>query len=297
MIKSFIQLSFILILSGCWNSPHDPTPGQIISHEKLKSGHKICIIGDSGKNNSHQKIVAKNLLQEECHQIRHTGDVIYNDGLDSAQDPEFFNRFYQYYSPLIDQSIPFFITLGNHDYKKNPSAWLQIAQDYSEIKFPSLYYMDIYDDVCFISFDTNSNYINQYKWTKKIKNLYRHQCKVFFGFGHHPLYSSGKHGNAKLQFKRFLKTTIESHLDAYFAGHDHHLEDYGKIKGTHYMISGSAGEYRYIKSPPRRWAEAKLGYIILVLNYDQNMHPQFDYSFFIIDEKTGQKQLQHTGRI
>lgn len=284
----------ILGLSSCYKIPNDPNPGQIIQHQKLKEGHKVCIIGDSGKHSKGQRLVANALKKEGCNQVRHTGDVIYSDGIKNPDDPEFKKRFLDYYQPIMNDNIPFYMSMGNHDYRLNPAAWLELNNRYEMIKFPSMYYMDIYDDICFVTLDTNSQFTKQYKWVKKIKKTYDQNCKLQLAFAHHPLYSSGKHGDAILQFKLFLKKTIEGRFDAYFAGHEHNQEDYGVKKGTHYFVSGGAGEYRYIKTTPPVWAQAKLGYMIFTVHYS-NDQPFLKYKFYSIDEETGAKKVEHTG--
>ncbi len=289
-----ILIPILLILTSCYKIPNDPNPGKIISHDKLKEGHKVCVIGDSGKHSPGQKLVANALKDEGCNEVRHTGDIIYGDGIDNADDPEFIKRFYNYYAPTMDQNIPFYMSVGNHDYKKNPAAWLELDKRYEMIKFPSMYYMDVYQNICVITLDTNSQYTKQYKWVKKIKNDYKDKCKLFLAFAHHPLYSSGSHGDAIILVRKFLKSTVEGKMDAYFAGHEHNQEDYGLKNNTHYFVSGGAGEYRTIDTTPPVWAQAKLGYMTYTVHYT-NDNPFLKYNFYSIADKTGEKKLEHSG--
>jgi predicted phosphodiesterase len=294
MKKIMLVTALIFITSACYKIPNDPNPGKIIKHEKLSEGHKVCVIGDSGKKSKGQRLVADALMKEGCNQVRHTGDIIYPSGIKNPEDPEFMERFYNYYSPIMDAGVPFYMTMGNHDYKLNPAAWLELNNRYEMIKFPSMYYMDIYEDICFVSLDTNSQFTKQYKWVNKIRKENQEKCKLTLAFAHHPLYSSGKHGDAILQFKLFLKKTIEGKFDAYFAGHEHNQEDYGVKKGTHYFVSGGAGEYRYIKTTPPVWAQAKLGYMVFTVHYTNNQ-PFLKYIFYSISDTTGEKRIEHTG--
>jgi predicted phosphodiesterase len=286
-----------LLLTSCFNAPDDPNPGQVTAHEKLTENYKVCVIGDSGKKSKGQRLVADVLKEEGCSQVRHTGDIIYSSGLNNADAPEFNNRFYDYYKPLLDDDIKFYMSMGNHDYKKKPEAWLELAKRHKSIIFPSMYYMDIYDDICFVTIDTNSRFFEQNSWRKDLKKNYGDTCKLTMAFGHHPLYSSGKHGNAILQFKVFLKSMIAGKVDAYFAGHEHNQEDGGKRKGTHYFVSGGAGEYRYIKYTPPVWAQAKLGYQTFTIHYDSNGQPFIKYFFYSVADDTGIKKLERSGEM
>lgn len=291
-----LLISTSFLMTSCFNIPDDPNPGLIINHAALPDGHKVCVIGDSGKKSSGQALVAKALLEENCDQIRHTGDIIYPDGIKSADDPEFKSRFYDYYKPIMDKGVPFYMSVGNHDYKLEPEAWLEIAKKYETIKMPSMYYMDIYEDICFITFDTNSRYVEQKNWMDRIQKDYTSKCSFTLAFGHHPRYSSGKHGNAFLFVKKFLNAAVKGRVDTYIAGHEHNQEDYGMKDGTQWFVSGGAGEFRYIKGKPPVWAQAKLGYMIFTLHRDEKS-PYMKYYFYRVHEETGVKTLEHYGAL
>ncbi len=293
LILLFLTLSSL----SCNNlNPHDPNPGSIEISERLSAGTKICVIGDSGKASTGQALVAEALKNEACDQVRHTGDIIYPNGLDSIDDPEFDKRFYSYYKDIMDAGVPFFMAQGNHDYKKNPSVWLDLAKKFEMIKAPSLYYANIYGDLCFVTIDTNSKFKSQDKWIRNFKSENSKRCNLTVAFGHHPRYSSGKHGNAQYFVKLFLKYSIVGKFDGYIAGHEHNQEDYGIKKGTHHLISGGAGEFRFMKKESPVWAEAKLGYLILTVDYE-NDHPTLPYEFVRIDENTGDRSIVHTGKL
>ena len=57
----------------------------------------------------------------------HTGDIIYPSGLNSAEDPNFSKNFLEPFKEIFNKKISFFLTLGNHDHKKEPKAFLEIA--------------------------------------------------------------------------------------------------------------------------------------------------------------------------
>lgn len=166
------------------------------------------------------------------------------------------------------------MSLGNHDYKEEPSAWLDIAKENSTIKFPYFYYIDIYKDICFITLDTNAYFLSQILWLKEFYQKEGKNCRSSIFIGHHPLYSSGSHGNAYLGVKIFLNLILSNKAHYYIAGHDHNLEDYGMKDGIRFLISGAAGEIRPLKDKPRHWAVSKPGYLKLWFE-DQKVQTKF----------------------
>lgn len=285
------------LISSCFKGPVDPNPGTETKYPKLVEGHKVCVIGDSGKGHAGQDIVAKALKAEGCDSVRHTGDIIYNDGLKNRNDPEFEKKFYKQYGSMIEAGIPFYMSVGNHDYKLKPETWIELAKEYEAIKLPSMYYFDIYDNICFITIDTNSRFIEQNSWFKSLKKKYKKQCKLTLAFGHHPRYSAGKHGDAIYLFKLFLDTIIDGKVDAYFAGHDHNLEDVGTLKGTHYFVSGSAAEIRPLRRKIRNWALAKIGYMTFTIHYSSENNPYLKYYFYSVNKRTAKTTLERQGQL
>ncbi len=294
--NKYFLILFLLLLS-CTIIPDDPSPGVIEIHPKLQDGFKICVIGDSGKGGSEQKQVAAALVKANCQQVRHLGDIIYNSGLDSTDDPLFKERFYNYYQELFKQNIEFYMALGNHDYRGNPSAWLHIAKIFPNIKFPSMYYATIYEDICFITLDTNSRYMLQQQWFKKLQQEFSSQCKLVITLGHHPLYSSGLHGNASMLRRIFLEKVTQGKVDAYLAGHEHNQEDCGQYDKTHYFVSGSAGASRSLRNKPPVWGSKNSGFMTLTIHYDENKHPYFNYQFYEVESHGPAVNLIHSGTV
>ena len=104
----------------------------------------FCFVGDTGHVNEVQKDVAEALADSGCNAIWHTGDIIYPDGISSDKDPRFITNFLQPFEKAFDKEIPFFLTLGNHDYKKEPRSYIEIAESNSLIVYPSNYYLKNY---------------------------------------------------------------------------------------------------------------------------------------------------------
>lgn len=295
-LKGVIILMIIFVLGSYGNNQYETDSEIITMHDKLAMGYKICIVGDTGMASLGQRIVADALNEEGCNQVRHTGDMIYPSGLKSSRDHKLKTKFFDYYGELIDKKIPFYITTGNHDYKKNPRVWLDLAKEFEGIKFPGMYSMIIHHDICLITIDTNSHFIQQYYWQKKVRNKFRKKCKLTLAFGHHPRYSSGHHGDATYAIKLFLDLVVSGKVDGYFAGHDHNLEDAGIKNGTHYFISGAGAKLRSIKDDSEIWAKSELGYQTLIIRYENEV-PYIEFYFYGINKKSRIKTLLHSGKM
>ena len=207
----------------------------------------FCFVGDTGHVNEVQKDVAEALADSGCNAIWHTGDIIYPDGISSDKDPRFITNFLQPFEKAFDKEIPFFLTLGNHDYKKEPKSYLKIAKNNSLIVYPNNYYVKSYGRICIFALDTtifDKLYLfykrkEQTSWLREIKEEMYSDCNLSIAVAHHPLFSSGDRKKATPQLSRFLETSIFGNFDLYIAGHNHVLADEGERRGTRQLISGT----------------------------------------------------------
>ena len=207
----------------------------------------FCFVGDTGHVNEIQKDVADALADSECNAIWHTGDIIYPDGISSKDDPRFITNFLQPFNKVFNKEIPFFLTLGNHDYKKEPKSYLEIAKNNSLIVYPNNYYSNRYGKLCIFSLDTtifDKLYLfykrrEQKSWLGRIKEDMASSCELSIAVAHHPLFSSGDRKKATPQLSRFLEADIFGTFDLYIAGHNHVLADEGERRGTRQLISGT----------------------------------------------------------
>jgi predicted MPP superfamily phosphohydrolase len=149
-MKLFIQLILVLSINII------SADGHLESAEKTKLEDLVfCFVGDTGESTDTQSLVAKSLAQSDCSLIWHTGDIIYPSGIEDANDPEFDNKFLTPFKEILDKGIPFYLTLGNHDYKKNPSGYIEIANKNPLINYPNNFYVEEFGPVCFFALDTS----------------------------------------------------------------------------------------------------------------------------------------------
>ncbi|MZR62596.1 metallophosphoesterase [Alcanivorax sp. DP30] len=230
------------ILAWWWHTPAGPW----LVHQQPLAGQRICVIGDAGWGNPPALAVGKALVQLECDQIRYLGDLVYPDGISGPDDPLIEERFLPPLRPALAAGIPVYLVLGNHDWKQDGEAWLKVARRHPLIHLPHFYYFETWPDACAFSLETTwfekwYHLHRQGNWLDNSRELARqHQCQLSLGFAHHPMFSTGSHGNAHEMINLGLKNKLVGSLDLIVGGHDHILSDEGEYRGTRQLISGSA---------------------------------------------------------
>ena len=111
-----------------------PVSKSILSEENI-----YCFVGDAGEVNPTQKMVVKALANSDCSMVWHLGDIT-QLGVQSLDDPELQESFLTPFKPFLETEIPFYLAVGNHDYKGDPSVYLQVAKNYPSINHPSNFY-------------------------------------------------------------------------------------------------------------------------------------------------------------
>lgn len=277
-MKLAVLLVILLSFSSC---NYETRKVEILQYDAHEIGDKTCIIGDMGTGKTKQKKVAKLLNSEGCDRVRVTGDVIYPDGLKDQFDPLFQKNFYKRYGDMLEDGIPFFLTMGNHDHYGNPNAWLGLNDQYENIVFPNFWYAERHGDICYINIDTNINYLPEHRaWMSETLSNFEETCNLIISIAHHPFRSSGKHGDANIFNKQYFKKYIIGRVDAHFAGHDHHLSYEGEEDGTQMYITGAGGKLRDVKPLNfPRFSASRLGYAVLTYEYDK-----FKVEFVSLDQ-------------
>lgn len=236
---------FIAVATGAWlvqgNATSKPQDGKLACPIGVVCTHsyRFVAFGDWGAGTSFQKDVAGQMIalyKKAPYDVALTlGDNIYEDG-----DIKKFGkaRFTDMYQPLIAGGVHFLASLGNHDYKGGYQA--------EQVKFfnmPGYYYSVRKGDIEFFALDTNKFAKSevQQQWLKKALADSKAPWKIVFG--HHPIYSSGEHGNNR-DLKRTLEPIlIKNKADIYLAGHDHDYERFAAFNGVYHIVSGGAGAY------------------------------------------------------
>jgi tartrate-resistant acid phosphatase type 5 len=224
----------------------------------------ILAVGDTGKGIPGQYEVGK-ALAEKCKQIDCKfsfllGDNIYDVGISSPQDPQMIEKFEL---PYADMPVPFYVTLGNHDYGSLAKDWekadfeIEYSKHNPNFILPSYYYTFEKEDTLFIVLDTSRLFHNKdtQQQVDFVHNaLAKNTKKWVVVVGHHPYISNGTHGNAGRYdgvpfppysgsvIKSFIEKNLCGKIDIYLGGHDHNLQTLaatGVCADTLFVVSGT----------------------------------------------------------
>lgn len=258
--------------------------------QTLSDKHHISFIaiGDQGEGGRSQRHVAR-LMNEKAAEdsvkfVITLGDNFYQRGVTSASDKQWSDKFEAMYD-LPYLAVPFYATLGNHDHKDgNARHQVEYSKKNTRWVMPHYYYtfskkIDADNSVQFFALDTNTikkqteNYIEQINWLEHELQSSTARWKIVFG--HHPVFSYGKHGHQK-QMIDHVRPLLEKHkVDVYISGHDHDRQLLRPVGGVHYIISGTGSRSRDTQYGENTiFAETNLGYIWCSVSSSQ-FHVQF----------------------
>ncbi|WP_371376489.1 metallophosphoesterase [Thalassotalea aquiviva] len=228
------------------------------SHQALSAdiydqpGIHLYVIGDTGTGDDNQRTSAEILeayhIQYPLDGIIHTGDIFYNDGITGIDDPYIRSRFLGIYSQLAIANVPWYWTVGNHDYEGSINAIVELSEKQSQIHFPYRYYQKSISkgeiSVNLFAVDTTAfilgaEQLDQLAWLNEA--LAKSQSQTNLIFGHHPIVSNGKHGGSDI-LKAGLQSLLKSFkVPLYLSGHEHNLEYIESSELPNYLISGAGG--------------------------------------------------------
>jgi hypothetical protein len=235
---------------------------------------RFAAIADTGVGSTAQYAVARAMLQTYQQKpfpfVLMAGDNIYPYGEISLAKP----FFEEPYAPLLSRDVKFYAALGNHDIIKTNNGLDQI--NYPLFNMSDRYYSfkkgnPDEEAVEFFAIDTNENapWLEQLAWLDQ--QLANSTAPWKIVFGHHPLYSSGRHGgNPKLAAK--LAPIFAKHkVPLYLCGHDHGYERFSPINGTTYIVNGGGGAplYNFGKSPQTAFVSSQFSFMTFDVYQDK----------------------------
>jgi predicted MPP superfamily phosphohydrolase len=232
---------------------------QSIVKKSASDSLKFLVISDfGGQGGEVQRKVGEQLGREASLEksrfVITCGDNYHQSGISSFRDPRWKTEFEDIYS---DNSlmIPWYASLGNHDYNGNPQAQIEYSQISKRWHLPSRYYshtekINDTTDVLFIHLDT-SPFITEYRKKDSIYHISGQDIKMQLGWldsvlshsyahwkiviGHHPIYSSvEKRGNTGELIDQVLPLLEKYNVQIYFCGHEHFMQ---------YLVDGSVNSF------------------------------------------------------
>ena len=193
-----------------------------------------------------------------------TGDNFYPTSFATPTDPNWQITWANLYDPL---GIPFYISLGNHDWGEpaGPLAEYVYARSSESFRLPAFYYTYTAGPAQFFAINTNELTERQLAWLRD--ELRKSTAKWKFFYGHFPVYEQTNY-TVEPQQAKVLPILREFGVDAYFAGH-HHSMQHWSVDGIDYIVSGSGGAPNYsldgapANAPGRRFALSAPGFAVV----------------------------------
>lgn len=247
------MLFVLLIFSQCKkksvaNKECRPTYSEVA---RIDDELEIIVLGDQGCGNENAKMVAQEMSKyaqkNKVDFVIGVGDNIYESGVSNSSDPKFKTHFEDMFD-LPQLNIPFYLTLGNHDYEGSIDGQINYTSRSSRWKMPGRYYSFKKEipggkSVAFFAIDTyeliNSDGKRQLSWlTNALKNSSSSSWRIVFG--HHPMYNNGNYGDDHELIQKLAPLFDKYNVELFAAGHEHTIQFLTKKDKTNFIVSGSA---------------------------------------------------------
>jgi tartrate-resistant acid phosphatase type 5 len=253
---------------------------------------KFFVIADSGSGRAEQGEVAK-AMEARClsggpfDAILMLGDNVYPDGVSSTEDPLWQERIFQPYGSECLDKLPIYAVLGNHDYKGNPGAQIEMTLVNKRWYMPNRFYSQRFGTLLtLIAFDSElsefcfKDSFCTYDYMLKAAKEYAATWTIVMS--HHPLASTSERGHGHQGGFRsfFIKPVVCNKADAWLAGHAHHME-HQIVDGCRIelFVSGGAGADLYPveeNTKSVKYAESRHGFLELQLTKEKMVTEFYD---------------------
>lgn len=235
----------------------------------------FLVVGDWGRNGTnHQRDVGVQMgrcaenLHSRC--VISVGDNFYEDGVRSASDPQWRTSFEDIYT-ADSLHVPWYVALGNHDYRGVPQAQIDYANTSHRWRMPGRYYKVAGSDVGAPHLDlfiidtsplvhkfrqdvhsviaenvASQDVSAQLRWLDEQLGESAAPWKLVIG--HHTIYSGGSgHGDTP-ETMALIEPLLHKHgVQAYINGHDHDLQHI-RHNGIDYLCCGAGSEVRPVNA-------------------------------------------------
>ncbi len=249
---------------------------------------RCLVVGDWGTGDAFQRRVAASMAavadREHPQCILSTGDNFYPSGVESTSDSQFRTKWKNVYSAASLQ-VPWYLSLGNHDYRKSADAQIAYTKIDAMWQMPARYYNVERNDggvqwELFV-LDTDSlmhgskeEDAKQLGWLEAALQKSTAKWKVVMG--HHMVRSHGAYGDQSFMVQKVKPLLDRYGVQVYLNGHDHDLQ-YLKAPEDHFvcLISGAGGGSRntsYGKNT--RFAATNGGFVYLAFT-ETTLHLEF----------------------
>ncbi len=312
-IITSVILSFALFNCFSQDKPKVKLDSRIVA---VEDATPIMVIGDWGRNGEFFQKKLADAMGEAATRIEpefiiSTGDNIYPDGVASVHDPLWISSFENVYSSH-SLFCPWYVVLGNHDYRGNIKAEIEYSNISRRWNMPSEYFsfekeLEDGSKALFVFIDSNplnDEYYMEEKYKDKVagqdttaqliwlqKTLHESDADWKVVTGHHPFYTGGKRVDEPNAVRNHLEKLFEREgVDLYLAGHEHDLQFIKAGNGIFHIVSGAGSEVRptgYLEET--MFARASQGVAILFLKKGEIKLQFMDYKGKLLYENVMKK--------
>jgi len=265
------------------------TPPPVFEVTSSSKPIHIVALGDFGTGSTQQMKVAhvmKQLQEKQPFDFGLTlGDNFYPNGVSSPDDPQWKSKWEDVYNPV---GIPFYATLGNHDYMRpdGPAAEIMHAQLSKSWRMPATHYTFTAGPVQFFAIDTielSDSILPNKELAWLDAEIAKSHARWKVVYGHYQIYSATR-GDERNLIDRLLPL-LRNRVDVYLCGHDHNLQELKPEDGVHFFVSGGggAGVYPFRQANYSHSAFKQEEYGLTVMDANEN---QLDMRFIDLDGKT-----------
>lgn len=240
--------------------------------KSLERSVNFYVANDLGRNGYYdQKPIAgvmgrmAETIDIEC--VAAPGDIHHFEGVRSTADPLWLTNYELIYSHP-ELMVPWYPTLGNHEYRGNTSAVLGYSAVSARWMMPSRYYTSVLEDkgvsVRLVFLDTTpmidkyrtdsdypdaaaQDYKAQLAWADSVLAAAHEDWVIVLG--HHPVYAdTGKDSSERADMQSRLNTVLLRHgnVNMYVCGHIHNFQHIRKPGcGIDYVVNTSGSLSRH----------------------------------------------------
>lgn len=216
---------------------------------------RLIALGDTSKGNgkARQSLLVSTLRRLHGARSLHDGVILLGDTFDAdeedARNPAqlFRRQFEQPFAPLIEEGVPFYAVLGNHDDDHGFDAFLirhylfrmEGRRHYSQVFGEGLVELFVMDSNTFMSFEVLPNR-RQLDWLETALSESDAIWKIVAL--HHPLRTTGTGHRAEAAMARVLEPIFARHgISLVLQGHNHVYERLSPVNGIVYLTAGNGG--------------------------------------------------------
>lgn len=220
-----------------------------------KARVRVVVIGDfgyegvtSGHTEVRQAIEQRHRLAPYDFGLT-VGDNFYPSGVDTVAELE---RRWSEYDAI---GLPFYATLGNHDYEGTEQVQVDFTSSSTTWRMPHRYYTFSAGPMRFFALDTDEGTRGFWGWlfrrpwsttqrdwlAGQLAATTDHPWRIVYG--HHPIRSNGHHGDEPRLTRGTpsLRSLLHEADAISVAGHDHDLQ-YLEADGRHFFVAGGGGK-------------------------------------------------------